>query len=243
MPALTSPLSVHRVASSGPVAGPPVLFVHGLASRGRVDWPDAEWADVLPGRERIVVDLPAHGASSAPAAALPTTAVVDLLQDVVTGAGGEVDVVSYSLGARLAWDLAGRGGVRRAVLAGLSPFEPFALMDLAAARGALAGGSAPADPVTGMILAMVQLPGVDSAGALNLIEGLAAEPFDPQAGVPSVPTLFVRGDADDLTSGLAELAAGVPGAAYREVPGDHLRALHTPEFRAAVRGFLISEGR
>jgi pimeloyl-ACP methyl ester carboxylesterase len=234
------PLSVHRVPAAAAVDGPPVLFVHGLASRGRVDWPDAEWDDVLPGRERIVVDLPAHGASFAPTGPLPTSAVVDLLQDVVSAAGGEVDVVGYSLGARLAWDLVARGGVRRAVLAGLSPFEPFAMMDLAAARSALAGGDAPADPLTGMILGMVRLPGVDSAGALNLIEGLAAEPFDAAVGVPRIPVLFARGASDDLTAALAGVAAAAPDARFAEVPGDHLQALHTPEFRAAVREFLTS---
>ena len=232
------PLFVRRVPADGPVSGPPVLFVHGLASRGRVDWPDAEWAGVLPGREALVVDLPAHGASPGPAQPLVSSAVVDLLQDVVAGAGGEVDVVAYSLGARLTWDLIARGGVRRAVLGGLSPFEPFALMDLPAARAALAGGDAPLDPVTGMILGMVQLPGVDPDAALNLIEGLAAEPFDPAVGVPDAPVLFVRGEADEMTAGLADLAAAVPGARFALVPGDHLQALHTPEFRAAVREFL-----
>jgi pimeloyl-ACP methyl ester carboxylesterase len=61
--------------------------------------------------------------------------------------GGEIDVVGYSLGARLAWALAGHPAVavRRLVLGGLSPMEPFAMVDLPAARTALAGGPAPAD--------------------------------------------------------------------------------------------------
>lgn len=235
---MTAPLHVHRVPATDAESGPPVLFVHGLASRGRVDWPDAEWAGILPGREMYRVDLPAHGTSFRPDAPFPTSAIVDLLQDVVTAAGGVVDVVAYSLGSRLSWDLIARGGVRRAVLGGLSPFEPFGLVDLVSARGALATGDAPADPYTGMILGMVRLPGLEPVAVLNLIEGLASEPFDPTVRVPDVPVLFIRGRDDELTTGLGDLAATVPDARFVEVPGDHLRALHTPEFRAAVREFL-----
>ena len=240
MTRMTSPLHVHRVPATGAVTGPPVLFVHGLASRGRVDWPDAEWAGVLPGREIYRVDLPAHGKSFRPDAPLATSAVVDLLQDVVTSAGGLVDLVAYSLGSRLSWDLIARGGVRRAALGGLSPFEPFGLVDLVSARGALAGGDAPADPFTGMILGMARMPGLEPVAVLNLIEGLASEPFDPAVRMPDVPVLFIRGRDDDLTTGLEDLAAGVPGARFAEVPGDHLHALHTTEFRAAVQEFLTS---
>jgi len=239
-------LSVHHVAADEP-NGPAVLLIHGLASRGRVDWPDAEWAAPLAaaGRDVYVVDLPAHGDASRPVAPVTTTEVVDLLADVVADAGGPVDVVAYSLGARLAWDLAGRSvavrpAVRRLVLGGLSPIEPFTMVDLAAARAALAGGPEPADPLTGMILGMARMPGLEPAAVLHLIEGLAAEPFDPAAAPPRVPVLLIGGALDPMAQGIDALAAGLADVRVVRVPGDHLEALHDPAFRDAAQAFLLA---
>ncbi|MFT4212576.1 MAG: alpha/beta fold hydrolase, partial [Microbacterium sp.] len=58
-------LHVTRIPAVGPVAGPPVILLHGFASAGTADWP----ADGLPahlaraGRDVLVVDLPGHGAA------------------------------------------------------------------------------------------------------------------------------------------------------------------------------------
>lgn len=239
-----SSLFVRRVPASASVSGPPVLLIHGLASRGRVDWPDADWATPLAaaGRDAYVVDLPAHGAAPRPDVPVGTAEVVGLLAGVVEDAGGEVDVIGYSLGARLAWDLAGRDAagcaVRRAVLGGLSAIEPLTRVDLDAARAAIAGGPEPADPVTATIVRMSRLPGLDPAAVLNLVEGMAAEPFDARVRPPAVPVLLLGGVDDPLARGLAQLAAVLPDARVRTVPGDHLSALHTREFRDAAFEFL-----
>jgi len=224
--------------------GRPVLFLHGLASRARLDWPAAEWDPVLAGRPAVLVDLPAHGDSPA-VGVLSTSGVVDLLARAVAAgrAGEEIDVVGYSLGARLAWALAGHPGlaVRRVVLGGLSPMEPFALVDLPAARAALAGGLAPADPLTGMILGMATLPGNRPEALLDLIAGLASEPFDPAADPPRQPVLLLGGVEDPMAEGIDALAAAVPDARVVRVPGDHLAALHAPDFRTAVAEFLAGD--
>lgn len=215
----------------------PVVFLHGLASRGTQDWPENEWAAVLGGRPRRVLDLPAHG--DAPAlGAVPTSVVLDALAAEI--GPDEVDLVGYSLGARLAWDLARhpRVAVRRLVLGGLSAGEPFALVDLAAARSAVTGGPAPVDPLTGMIVHMASLPGNRADDLLDLIEGLAREPFAPQVAAPAMPVLLLGGEDDPMAAGIDELAARLPDVRVRRVPGDHLAALHTAEFRDAVRGFL-----
>ncbi|MDX2401202.1 alpha/beta fold hydrolase [Microbacterium algeriense] len=216
---------------------PPVVFLHGLASRGTKDWPESEWTAVLGDRSRRVLDLPAHG--DAPGlGAVPTSAVLDALAEAI--GPHEIDLVGYSLGARLAWDLARHPGVavRRLVLGGLSAGEPFALVDLPAARSAIGGGPAPVDPLTGMIVHMASLPGNRPDEVLDLIEGLAAEPFAPEAGAPAMPVLLLGGVDDPMAAGIDELAARLPDVRVRRVPGDHLAALHTPEFRDAVRGFL-----
>lgn len=88
---MTSPLFVER----HPGTGRPVVFLHGLASQGAQDWPEAEWGGSFGDRPRVVVDLPAHGASPTLGTA-PTSVVLDALADAV--GADEIDLVGYSLG-------------------------------------------------------------------------------------------------------------------------------------------------
>jgi pimeloyl-ACP methyl ester carboxylesterase len=233
-------LYVRGVSATAPVSGPPVLLVHGLASRGRVDWPDAEWAGPLSaaGRDALVVDLPAHGRSDRPQAPMSAADIVDLLSEVVHDAGGAVDVIGYSLGARLAWALAARGSVRRAVLGGLEPVDLLRRVDLDAARAAIAGGPEPTDTLTQAVARMARLPGLEPAAVLDLVQGIAADPFDPRADAPKIPVLLLAGEDDPVVRGLEGLATALPDARILRVPGDHLTALHAPEFRAAAFDFL-----
>lgn len=242
---VVSPLPVDRTPPVGEVTGPPVVLVHGFASTGTADWPAPRWAQPLAaaGRETLVVHLPGHGAGPAVTSAdeVTTGRVLERLAETVrTATGDEVDVVGYSLGARLAWDLVAGCPlpVRRLVLGGLSPMEPFGAVDLAAARAFVAGGPRPADPITGIIAGMASAPGQDAASLLCLVEGLAREPFDPAAKPPTVPTLFVAGDADPMAQGIDQVAERVTGARVVRVPGDHLGALAGNEFRTAVLDFL-----
>ena len=233
-------LSVARSAGTGR----PVVLLHGLASRASQDWPAPAWEDAFAGRPLVRVDLPAHGESPA-CGVLPTTGVVDLLAQAVAAVapGEEIDLLGYSLGARLAWALAAHPAlaVRRVALGGLSPMEPFTMLDLPAARAAAAGGPAPADPITGMILGMTTLPGNRPEALLDLIEGLASEPFDPALGAPTQPVLLLGGTDDPMAQGIDVLAAAVPDSRVVRVPGEHLAALHAPEFRAAVVAFLAED--
>ncbi|CCH29635.1 alpha/beta fold hydrolase [Actinosynnema sp. NPDC047251] len=235
-------LPVTRTRPTAEVTGPPVVLLHGFAATGDSDWPAERWAAPLAaaGREAVVVHLPGHGGG--PAVATPdevTTA--HLLQRVAAGVDAdEVDVVGYSLGARLAWDLAAGKAlrVRRLVLGGLSPMEPFGAVDLAAARAAVHGGPRPTDPLTGIITGMVTGEGQDAESLLRVVEGLAREPFDPASSAPDVPTLFVAGQEDQMAQGIEQIVARVPGARLEHVPGDHFGALTGDEFRAAAFGFL-----
>lgn len=229
---MTSLFTTHRQGT-----GRPVVFLHGLASTGGRDWPDAEWSAVVPGRPRLVIDLPAHGRSAA-VGALPTSGVIDLLAETVVEALGtqEIDLVGYSLGARLAWDLSGHRSLNvvRLVLGGLAAREPFAMVDLDAARLAVAGGAAPGDPLTGMIVQMATLSGSRPQGILDLIEGLASEPFDPTARPPRHSVLLLGGTEDAMAAEIDDLAALLPDGRAARVPGDHLEALHSARFREAA---------
>ena len=99
------------------MTAPPVLLLHGFMGRG-ADWDAVR--DRLPALDTRAPDLPGHGA----AIGLPdATYTMDGAADRVLAGGGVVDVVGYSMGARLALHTAVRhpARVRRLVLVSGSP--------------------------------------------------------------------------------------------------------------------------
>lgn len=242
------PLATHVTAPhSAPAPGsapPPVVLLHGFASSAVEDFLSTGWdaAFAGAGRTTIAIDLPGHGASPGidSAADATTSAIVAAILEAVAHAGatGEFDVVGYSLGARLAWELpAASPSVRRLVLGGISPFEPFAAVDAAELAATLAG-AAPEHPIVGMMAGMISAPGRDTTSLAHAISGLASEPFAPDTGGPQVPTLCVAGSEDGMTQGIEKLVDGLPQATLARVPGDHRGALDSSEFRAAALAFL-----
>ncbi|AHH99372.1 alpha/beta hydrolase [Kutzneria viridogrisea] len=237
MPTNTS-LVVRRFEPTGTPTGPTVLLVHGFASDGHTDWIATGWPAALTatGRTVLVPDLPGHGSSPAAADTSPRGLVAALAKSV--SGTGELDVIGYSLGARLAWELPGALPVRRLVLGGISPVEPFGAVDVAAVLDFASGGRLPADPLSAAIARMVTAPGRDPVALAACVAGLRQHPFSPAAGQLSVPTLFVGGAEDPICQGIEALAALVPGSELVLVPGDHGAALRGAAFRAAAAGFL-----
>ncbi|NBH12002.1 alpha/beta fold hydrolase, partial [Amycolatopsis sp. SID8362] len=131
-----------------------MLLLHGFASDGHTDWVSTGWpaALVASGRPVLVPDLPGHGSSPAPADTTPKAITEELA--IAVGEVSEVDVVGYSLGARLAWELPALLPVRRLVLGGISPHEPFGAVDVEAALAFAGGGRLPTDPLTAAIARM-----------------------------------------------------------------------------------------
>lgn len=235
-------LAVQHFRSPAPKHAP-VLFLHGFMSNGAADWPAAAWVEPLlaAGRDVIVVDLPGHGASAQVenAEAARPSRIVAALADILEEAGGPVDVIGYSLGARLAWSLAAQREnlVRKLVLGGLAPNEPFAALDFPAARRLVDEGIAPADPLTGFIAGMVaRAP--DPHSLLNLAEGLAAEAFDPEREAPAKNVLFLAGTEDPMAGAVDTLEPFIPGSRTLRVPGDHMGALASEAFRREALAFL-----
>ncbi|MFE0154921.1 alpha/beta fold hydrolase [Nonomuraea sp. NPDC059007] len=227
-----------RVFAAEVTAGPPVLLLHGFASDGQRDWVGTGMADALAatGRRVVVADLPGHGDSAAPVGPAEAGArrIAEALVAVMDD--GVFDVVGYSLGARIAWELPGAapGRVRRAVLGGLSPSDPFTAVDVEALRRAVAGGPAPADPLTAMIADMVLAQGHRAAGLVTCVEGLRATPFEPGAWTGAEPPVFVAGREDVVVAGIERIVGQVTGARLVTVAGDHVEALSGPGLREVV---------
>ncbi|GAA3129219.1 alpha/beta fold hydrolase [Streptosporangium carneum] len=235
-------LATRVFPSDRPVDLPPVLLLHGIASSGNGDWVEPGTVSALndAGRTVVVVDLRGHGDSPAPASAAETGAPAQA-QDILAaldGVGVETfDIAGYSLGARLAWAVAEEAParVRKVVLGGLSPVEPFSMVDIAALRKAVAEGVQPEDPFTGMIAGLVGSRGPEHAPGLALVvEGLASTPFEPKAWPVQTPPVFVVGQDDMMTQGIERIVDLVGGAELITVPGDHFGALAGAEFRGTV---------
>ena len=231
------------------LTGTPALLIHGFMSDARSDW--AGWAEALAavGRPVYLVDLPGHGSSPTPPSVeeARTGRIVDALAEVISGriaadtGADRVDVIGYSLGARLAWELPARSAVQieHLVLGGISPSEPFALIDFEQLHAFVESGVAPTDPFTAMMAGAIGRPGVNTAAVARCAEGLALEPFVPTAATaPPGPVLFAAGIDDQMSAGIDALIALVPDSRLVSVPGDHLGALASSEFRTAVIAFL-----
>jgi pimeloyl-ACP methyl ester carboxylesterase len=243
-------------AAASSLGAPAVVLIHGMASSSERDFEQSGWVRALheAGRDVVLVDLPGHGTAAGDGGAVggaaageggaevPVLDVPELLGHIAAGVAelvaGPVDVLGFSLGSRLAWDLPAVGlDVRRLALVGLAPQEPFGALDSQAFAAVVLEGAAPADPMTGMIAGMVSQPEAGRAERVGLVAALGATPFDPQAA-PAVPTLVAAG-AEDPVAGSPEWAAAVLSAGQTlVVPGDHVGSLLSEEFRAAALAFL-----
>ncbi|MGL3805479.1 alpha/beta fold hydrolase [Paeniglutamicibacter sp. R2-26] len=232
--------------------GRPVLLIHGFASDWESDFGANGWVEALAGSGARVstVDLPGHargpavGSVEAGATSRVLEYLVAAVEEVADHYGaGAVDVLGYSLGARLAWELPAAGArVGRLVLGGLGVREPFAAVDVQELRNAVAGSGEVADPLVGMLSALVGAPGKDSESLVNLVGGLGSEPFDPDSAAPATEVLFIAGEEDFMTAGIEGIVGLVGSGELRKVPGDHHGALAAPEFRDLATAFLGRAG-
>ncbi|MCS5736344.1 alpha/beta fold hydrolase [Herbiconiux daphne] len=236
----------------GDASAVPVLLVHGFASNRDGNWLRAGWARPLTdaGYHGVAVDLRGHGESDRPrsiAAYGPGRLQADLLAVLDALAVPSAHVLGYSLGARLAWELAVAhpARVRSLVVGGLPVAGSFAGYDVAQARAAVERAIETEDAATARYLAMMTaMPGNDPRALLRLAEAARRRAFRPLAPMPGQPTLIVAGTDDDLAADSEALAAAVPHAEFVPLPGrNHLDAITSRVFKTAVVEFLDRQPR
>ena len=253
-------LTIFEPAS--PAENRPVVLLHGFASSSELNWVKSGWIRSLTeaGRKVLAVDLPGHGTSPAPEdldAYTPSRMRADLLQllvdqgitnlsadDPVSG----IDLVGYSLGARLAWEFGGTQPqlVNRLVLGGPASIDPLAAFDLDAAQQFLADGSSIADEATADLLRMAQtVESNDMFSLMSMIQAIKTEPFSPEQMIPSMPALLVAGDGDALATTMGRLTE-LLGTRNTEksvlwlAGRDHANAVTSREFKNAAVAFLAA---
>lgn len=238
------------VPPPGPESGPPVLLIHGFASSRRTNWVATSWMRSFAeaGRRVILFDHRGHGQSEAshePADYDEGLLAADSAAVLAACGVREADIMGYSMGAmvaiRMLMDAPGR--VRRAVLAGLgenyltkpdfADDVPLAL--LAEDPATITNRAA----LTFRVFADQQKADREALAACWRRPRTA---FDAAAlGRISKPVLVICGDRDAVTGPPDRLAAAIPGAEMRLVPGkDHMSAVGDRVTKAEVLAFLAS---
>ena len=253
-------LSLTVYEPENPAGLRPVVLLHGFASSSDLNWVKSGWIRSLTeaGRKVLAIDLPGHGTSPAPEdldAYTPSRMRADLLQllmdnGVLALKDGDphsgVDLIGYSLGARLAWEFGGTQPqlVNRLVLGGPASIDPLAAFDLNAAQQFLADGSSIADEATADLLRMAQtVESNDMFSLMSMIQAIKTEPFAPEQMVPTMPTLLVAGDGDSLATTMPRLTEllgtrNTPKSVLWLQGRDHANAVTSREFKNAAVEFL-----
>ncbi len=226
--------------------GPDTLLMHGFAADAAGNWiaPGVADALVAAGRRVILYDARGHGASGKPhdAAAYENQAMVHDASALLGHLGiTAVDVVGYSMGAIVATRFVPtEPRVRSLVLGGIGgrlvSGRPLNRALIASALSA-SPGTKIGDRSARAFRRFAERSGndLDALAAIQRVpRHAAAGPLDEIR----VPTLVVAGVDDTLAGPPDELAARIPNAIARTVPGDHLSAVAKPEFTAAILEFL-----
>jgi len=249
----------------GPEGREPILFLHGLGAASTHDLRPTAMHPLLAGRERVLLDLPGFGRSTAPAA-WPATleAHATIVIAVLDRLGLEtVDLVGHSMGGMVAQEAYARNPANIAglVLGFTSPAFPkggsdFARKFIEDRIGPLDAGQSMAD-VAARLMPAMRGHRSDPAGLAHAQKIMSEIPpdtyrravrllttFDRRADLAriAVPTLLVAG-SDDRTapaSVLERMGKEIPGADFVTLEGcGHLGPMDQPdEFNEALAGFL-----
>ena len=230
--------------------GPLVLLLHGFASEARINWerPGVVQALVDAGHTVVTYDARGHGRSDKPHD--PTAYAGDVMvhdaRALLDELGAEtVDVVGYSMGAQVTAALVPtEPRVRRAVLGGIGSRLLARRPDEAAyPAGEIAEALEAEDPAqvasaTGRAFRSFADATKADRQALAALQRARRVDGRLALGHITVPVLVVVGDRDTLVGDAGAVADALPDGRLETVPGDHLSAVTTPEFAAALVRFL-----
>ena len=248
-------VTIHRFAASDGVElawhelgqGRAVVLLHGLFSDANMNWIKFGHAERIAsaGFRVIMPDLRAHGLSAKPHGEqfYPKGILARDLNDLVAHLGlTEFDLGGFSLGARTTVEAVGEGlRPRRAILggAGLEGLQnwkrrkTFFLEAIARFDEVRRG-----DPHW-LSVQFMKSQGVDRIAAAQLLESFEDTFMDWLAAF-TMPTLVVCGSEDEDNGSASELAAALPNAEFREIPGTHMSSVTRPELGEEIARFLAA---
>ena len=228
--------------------GEPILLIHGFASSHAVNWVFPGWVKTLTGagRQVIVYDVRGHGRSEKMYD--PADYKIDVLASealaLMDHLGlGRIDVMGYSMGARISAYLqkAAPERVRSLVFGGLGAglVEGDTLpLGIADAMDAPALESL-TDPHQRMFRAFADATKSDRRSLAACIRGARQLMNADEVARIECPVLVAVGTTDDIAGDPETLVALMPDARAFHIEGrDHNKAVGDKTYKAAVLAFL-----
>ena len=227
--------------------GRPVILLHGLFSDANMNWIKFGTAERIAreGFRVIMPDLRAHGLSAKPHGEqyYPKGILARDLNELIAHlALTEFDLGGFSLGSRTTVEAIGEGlAPRRAILggAGLEGLRNWErrktfFLDAIAMFDTVQRG----DPHW-LSIQFMKSQKIDRAAAAQLLDSFE-DAFMDWLQAFTMPTLVVCGSEDDDNGSAEELAAALPDAEFREIPGSHMSSITKPEFGEVIAAFLAA---
>jgi pimeloyl-ACP methyl ester carboxylesterase len=226
-------------------AGRPAILLHGLFSDANMNWIKFGHAERIAadGFRVIMPDLRAHGLSAKPHEPehYPVGILARDLRELVAHLGlTEFDLGGFSLGSRTTVEGVGEGlKPRRAILggAGLEGLRHWERRKNFFLEAIELFDRVPRGDPHWLSVQFMKSQKIDRVSAALLLQSFA-DAFLDWLQAFTMPTLVVCGSEDDDNGSAEELAAMLPNAVFREVPGTHMSSVTKPELGQAIAEFL-----
>lgn len=225
--------------------GRPIILIHGLFSDAQMNWIKFGHAKRLAehGFRVIMPDLRAHGLSSRPHEPeyYPRGILGRDLRELVDHLElQDYDLGGFSLGSRTTVEGVGEGlRPGRAILggAGLEGLRRWRSRKHFFLEAIELFDRVPRGDPHWLSIQFMKSQKIDRVAASLLLQSFA-DTFMEWLQALTMPTLVVCGSEDNDNGSAAELAAALPNATFREVPGTHMSSVTRPEFGEAIADFL-----
>ena len=224
-----------------------IFLIHGFSSSSKASWERNGWLDLLAdaGREVVAPDLLGHGEAPKPHDPGSYGAVEELAYAELKGsdAGGAVDAVGFSMGARIALliEAAHPGTFGRMVVGGLGNnlFEP---RDVEPVALAIEGKGEATDPLVRAFASAASTPPNDPAALAGFLRGAHRRVSPEDLATVRCPVLIAVGSEDVLVRPVEPLASALEDSVVVTIPGvDHLGTMKGYGFLEAAFEFLDVE--
>ena len=225
--------------------GQPVVLLHGLFSDASMNWIKFGHAARIAaeGCRVIMPDLRGHGLSGKPHEPehYPVGILARDLRELIAHlALTDFDLGGFSLGARTTVEGIGEGlRPRRAILggAGLEGLRHWERRKNFFLEAIELFDRVPRSDPHWLSIQFMKSQKIDRVSAALLLQSFA-DAFMDWLKAFTMPTLVVCGSEDDDNGSAADLAAALPDAIFREVPGTHMSSVTRPELGEAIAAFL-----
>lgn len=227
--------------------GRAIVLLHGLFSDAEMNWIKFGHAErvAAAGFHVIMPDLRAHGLSARPHEPeyYPRGILARDLRELIAHLDlRDFDLGGFSLGARTTVEGVGEGLTpRRAILggAGLDGLKHWERRKNFFLEAIELFDRVPRGDPHWLSIQFMKSQKIDRVAAALLLESFADAFIDWLAAF-TMPTLVVCGSEDDDNGSASQLAAVLPNAIFREVPGTHMSSVTKPELGEAIAEFLAS---